>query len=1134
MAYQRLEADVVVVGGGPVGLMLAGELRLGGADVVVLETREAPTTESRASTLHARTMEILDSRGLLQAFGTPPCEVRGHFGGIPLDLTLPSTHPGQWKVPQTETERLLQDWAAGLGARIKRCHTLRALRTTGEGVEAVAAGPGGPVRIRAAYLVGCDGENSTVRRLLGADFPGEDAHRELLRADVAGIDVPNRRFQRLERGMAVAARRGDGVTRVMVHEFGREAKLRTREPDFAEVCEVWQRVTGEDITSGTPLWVNSFGDANRQLSAYRHDRVLFAGDAAHRQMPIGGQALNLGLQDAVNLGWKLAAVATGRAPADVLDTYHAERHEVGRRVLANIKVQSQLLLGGPESNSTRALFAELLPSEKVRTHLASMIAGLDISYGDQGVRLPRTTLTTGDRQYTTTELLHPARPLLLLLTPEAAPFHEQAAPWSDYVTTLTATADLPGTDAVLLRPDGHIAWMSPSDTPLPEALTHWFGPPTTQRPTADDVRTPSPVLAPKSEAAALATGDRATGPAPESIAAPRSTSEPAAADGDEASGPAPAPESIAAPSPAPEPAVADGDSAPQGPPAPESTSRTGGAGGTPKADGEAEAANDSPKGDPMNTKDHAHERYDVAILGAGMAGGMLGAVLARNGVKVLLIDAGTHPRFAVGESTIPYTSAMTRIVGERYEVPEIVHMASFRGIQDHVSPMSGRKQNFGFVYHREGQDQNPDEINQLVVPEWQRTESHLFRQDTDAYLFHLAVRYGATPLLGTRITDIETGPDGAVLRSDRGVEYRAEYLVDGSGFRSPVADAFGLREEPTRARHHSRTLFTHMVGVTPYDDAPSAAGHQQPSPWHHGTLHHVFDGGWLWVIPFDNHDGAINPLCSVGLTFDERKFPKSQDLSPQQEFDAFLARFPQIAEQFTDARAVRPWVATGRLQYSSSSTVGERYCLTAHAAGFIDALYSRGLTNTLEVVNSLAWRLIEASRDGDWSTERFEYIDRLQQGLYDVHDDLVYSSFVGFQHYDLWNAVTRVWESTSIMPTMTVERAYRRFMEDRDEQILKDLEQTTTPGLPAPVGEDISSLLTLTRSTCQAVEAGGLEPGEAAELLFEQLRESKFLPEPFALGDPANKCFEATPELLGQALEWGRTKAPEHIAGLFG
>lgn len=158
--------------------MLAAELRLGGADVLVLETRGAPTTESRASTLHARTMEILDSRGLLPAFGSPPREVRGHFGGIALDLTLPSAHFGQWKVPQTETERVLQDWAQSLGARITRLHTLRALRTSEQGVEAVAAGPHGPVRIRARYLVGCDGEDSTVRRLLGAHFPGQDAHRE--------------------------------------------------------------------------------------------------------------------------------------------------------------------------------------------------------------------------------------------------------------------------------------------------------------------------------------------------------------------------------------------------------------------------------------------------------------------------------------------------------------------------------------------------------------------------------------------------------------------------------------------------------------------------------------------------------------------------------------------------------------------------------------------------------------------------------------------------------------------------------------------------------------------------------------------------------------------------------------------
>ena len=526
-------------------------------------------------------------------------------------------------------------------------------------------------------------------------------------------------------------------------------------------------------------------------------------------------------------------------------------------------------------------------------------------------------------------------------------------------------------------------------------------------------------------------------------------------------------------------------------------------------------------------------RYDVAILGAGMAGGALAAVLARNDVKVLLIDAGLHPRFAVGESTIPYTSAMTRVIAERYDVPEIAALSTFRGIQDKVSPMSGRKQNFGFVYHREGQPQNPEEINQLVIPEWQSTESHLFRQDTDAYLFNLAVSYGAEPRLNTRIQDIETGPAGVLLRSDRGEEFQAEYLVDGGGFRSPVADKFGLREEPTRARHHSRTLFTHMVGVTPFDDAAAASAHKNPSPWHAGTLHHVFDGGWLWVIPFDNHEGAISPLCSVGLTFDERVFPKPEGVSPQEEFEDFLRRYPQIAEQFTDAKAVRPWVGTGRLQYSATQTVGERYCLTAHAAGFIDALYSRGLTNTFEVVNSLAWRLIEASRDGDWSTDRFQYIDSVQQGLFSVHDDLVYSSFVGFRDYDLWNAVSRVWKATSIMPTMTLERAFRTYKETRDDQVLRDLEKTDTPGIPAPVGTEISALLTFTRETCQAVEAGTLAATEAAQQILARIRDTESLPAPFALGDPDNRCLEATPELMQQTAAWGRTEAPEAIRPLF-
>ncbi|MEW2131063.1 FAD-dependent monooxygenase [Streptomyces sp. NPDC005435] len=463
MAGTRLETQVVVVGAGPVGLLLAGELRLGGAQVVVLERRSEPTTESRASTLHARTMEILDSRGLLPDLGDPPRQPRGHYAGIPLDLTLPGPYAGQWKVPQYDTERLLERWARGLGADIRRGHAVRAVRAgAAPYVETVAEGPGGALRVRGAYLVACDGEDSTVRRLLGAPFPGHDARRELVRADVAGVAVPDRRFERLPDGFAVAARRADGVTRVMAHEFGTRPRRRTGAPEFTEIAEVWKRVTGEDISGGTPLWTNAFDDTSRQLDRYRHGRVLFAGDAAHRQLPIGGQALNLGLADAFNLGWKLAAHVTGRAHPDLLDTYHRERHPVGRRVLSGIRAQALLLLGGPEVRPVRELMAELIALEPVRAHLAGLISGLDVRYDVGGpahpllgARLPPPALDTPGGLAGTTELLRAGRGLRIG-GPHGGPG--------------------PGADGpVLVRPDGHVVRAGP-ERPGDEATARarWF------------------------------------------------------------------------------------------------------------------------------------------------------------------------------------------------------------------------------------------------------------------------------------------------------------------------------------------------------------------------------------------------------------------------------------------------------------------------------------------------------------------------------------------------------------------------------------------------------------------------------------------------------------------------------------
>jgi oxygenase len=487
-AERRVDTDVVVVGAGPTGLMVAGELAFAGVDVTVVEKRRAPHTESRASTLHARTMEILDSRGLLRDFGTPPNEPRGHFGGIPLDLTLPTSHPGQWKVQQNKTEAVLEEWALGLGAELKCKHELVAVDEAGDRVVAEAVGHDGvPLHLSARYLVACDGEDSTVRRLLGADFPGRDAGRELLRADVVGIEVPDRRFQRLEQGLAIAARRPDGVTRVMVHEFGSYAQARGGDIQFEELATVWKRVTGEDISGGTPLWVNAFGDASRQLTHYRHGRILFAGDAAHRQMPIGGQALNLGLQDAFNLGWKLALHVRGKAPAELLDTYHTERHAIGRRVLANISAQAGMLLGPPEAEPLRALFTELVAQEDTRTHLAGMISGLDVRYAMDGpphpllgARLPHTVLRAGPRRVGPAHLLRTGGGVLLDLRGVLSDL-PVADRWADRVSRVAALPELAGAlegaERVLLRPDGHVAWAGTGDTGLREALERWFGPP---------------------------------------------------------------------------------------------------------------------------------------------------------------------------------------------------------------------------------------------------------------------------------------------------------------------------------------------------------------------------------------------------------------------------------------------------------------------------------------------------------------------------------------------------------------------------------------------------------------------------------------------------------------------------------
>lgn len=492
---QDFDTDVIVVGAGPTGLMLAGELRLAGVRTVVLERLAEPMRQSRALGFSARTMEEFDQRGLLSQFGDLSVIPMGHFGGMPLDYAIvPGGHFGVRGVPQSFTEAILARWATGLGAEVRRSWELTGLTASDAGVEAEFATPAGPRRLRAAYVVGCDGARSAVRTLAGIQFPGFDATLEMLMADFADVELRVRPSGELgSAGMVVVLPLGPNARRVVVYERAAGVRPSTEPPTFREVADALQRVTGEDIHGATPLWVSHFTDASRHAREYRRGRVFLAGDAAHTHMPIGAQGISAGLGDAANLGWKLAAEINGYAPADLLDTYHTERHPVGARILANTLAQRTLYLSGDEMDPMREVMTELLAYEEVRKLLVGMVAGLDIRYevgtGDHpllGRRLPNVELA-GDfgpsGKANAYRFLHAGRGVVLDLCGDHT-LRAAAAPWTDRIDVVTTASHPAGAladiEAALVRPDGYIAWIGSAGSgaaDLPGALTRWFGQP---------------------------------------------------------------------------------------------------------------------------------------------------------------------------------------------------------------------------------------------------------------------------------------------------------------------------------------------------------------------------------------------------------------------------------------------------------------------------------------------------------------------------------------------------------------------------------------------------------------------------------------------------------------------------------
>ena len=503
------EPAVVIAGGGPTGLMLAGELALAGVNVAIVERRASQDlVGARAGGLQSRTIEVLDQRGIADRFLSEGQIAQVHgFAQNRLDISdLPTRHNYGLALWQSHIERILAAWVTELSVPIYRGREVTGFAQDEGGVDVELADG---QRLRAEYLVGCDGGRSLVRKTAGIEFPGWDPTTSSLIAEVELTEVPKLGIHRDAKGTHAFGRteyeirNGEvvfmdrGPVRVMVTEQQLGA---TSEPTLRDLSEALVAVWGTDFGVHSPTWISRFTDMTRQAASYRKGRVLLAGDAAHVHYPVGGQGLNIGVQDAVNLGWKLAQVVKTTSPESLLDTYHAERHPVAARVLRDTMAQVALLRPDDRTNALREIMSAVLGMDEPRRRLAAEMAGLDVHYdlGEGhpllGRRVPDLDLVTANGPLRVFTLLHDARPVLLNL---GEPGCFDIAPWADRVQSIDAKYDgaweLPAIgvvtapSALLVRPDGYVAWVKDqSRLGLADALTTWFGPPRERAPAPND------------------------------------------------------------------------------------------------------------------------------------------------------------------------------------------------------------------------------------------------------------------------------------------------------------------------------------------------------------------------------------------------------------------------------------------------------------------------------------------------------------------------------------------------------------------------------------------------------------------------------------------------------------------------
>lgn len=477
------EIPVVIVGMGPTGLMLASELQLCGVDSLVLGASAMPQNESRALGFTSSTLELFAHRDMLEEFGRLEYNKAVHFAGIVITADrLSSPYPPVMRYPQYRTEAVLRTRAARLGAVVRPGYTVRDIKELGDTLETIAEGPDGPVSVRSRYVVGCDGAHSTVRKIVALEYELTPPNVQMLLADIEHAGLPNNQFgKKTPHGMVMSGPLDDTIDRLIVCDFGAEPLERGSRVEAKHLEQAYRNVTGDPLPEGRIRWASYFNDASGLASSFRAGSVFLAGDAAHTHLPAGGQGMNVSIQDAANLGWKLAAAVQGWGSEELLESYSTERRQAAMELLTNTRAQGQLFLRGTEADPLRKLLERLFAVPEAASLAADEVAGLGLRYGSDeqasglvGRLLPTKELRRPGEDGPPRGLLRQGRGLFLSPAADGGEHGAVLRGWKDRVDLVTLGA--PGSPDLLIRPDGYVAWASPSAQPLPDALAHWFGP----------------------------------------------------------------------------------------------------------------------------------------------------------------------------------------------------------------------------------------------------------------------------------------------------------------------------------------------------------------------------------------------------------------------------------------------------------------------------------------------------------------------------------------------------------------------------------------------------------------------------------------------------------------------------------